>query len=236
MDFFSNSHRRFSAVIAAAGSSERMGGNDKLFIDLEGLPVIVRTLNAVASVESIDKIILAVSAKNIDRTRDLLEERTFRKLIKVIEGGKTRQESVYAGVIEAESDFVLIHDGARPFITAGFIQSLLDETLEYDAVIPAIPVVDTIKRVDDLGMVSETIDRSNLFMVQTPQVIRRDVWLKAYEHISINRQIVTDDASMLESAGFQVKVVLGSGLNIKITSPDDILSGRIIINQLDKDG
>ena len=236
MELNNYSQFSFSAVVAAAGCSTRMDGTDKLFADLEGLPVLVRTLNVLASVEPICEIVLVVSEKNIPRVRDLLEKYSFSKLIKVIEGGETRQASVCAGVIAANGNFVVIHDGARPFVSSDLIKSLLNETQELDAVIPAIPVVDTIKRVDDRGMVRETIDRTGVFQVQTPQVFRKDTWLKAYKYILTNNQIVTDDASMLESAGFPVKVLPGSRLNIKITVPDDIKMGRMIINKSVQDG
>lgn len=236
MDLSNTGHYRFSAIVAAAGSSTRMDGADKLFADLGGLPVIIRTLKILDDIESVDEIILVISEKNIQRARDLMEKTHLRKLIKIIEGGNTRQKSVYAGVIEAKGEFLVIHDGARPFVTTGFIRSLLKETSEFDAVIPAIPVVDTIKRVDHRGMVNGTIDRTNVFQVQTPQIIRRENWIKAYEYISKEKQVVTDDASMLESAGFPVKVAAGSRLNIKITVPDDIILGEMIIKILAQDG
>ncbi len=177
-----------------------------------------------------------VSQKNILRAKKILEKTPFRKLMLIIEGGKTRQESVYAGVSAAKGEFLVIHDGARPFVTARFIKSILAYIPEFDAVIPAIPVIDTIKSVDDQGMVNKTIDRSGIFLVQTPQVIKKDNWLKAYEFIQKKRSIVTDDASMLESAGFPVKVVSGSRLNIKITVRDDLVLGKMIIDILTNDG
>lgn len=236
MELHDNRHYSFSAIVAAAGNSTRMDGTDKLFADLEGFPVLVRTLKVLDSVDSINEIILVISEKNIHRIRDLMEKNPLSKLIKVIEGGRTRQESVYAGVTAAKGDFVAIHDGARPFVTSNLIRSIFKETSEFDAVIPAIPVVDTIKRVDARGMVTGTIDRAGVFQVQTPQVIRRDTWLKAYEYILKTKNFVTDDASMLEYAGIPVKVVPGSRFNIKITVPDDIIIGRIIINKLARNG
>jgi 2-C-methyl-D-erythritol 4-phosphate cytidylyltransferase len=215
------------AIIVAAGGSTRMGPStgsgqavDKLFADLGGQPLLLRALQPFQESPLVDRIVLVLSAANLERGRALAAEGGIGKLAAACEGGPRRQDSVRLG-LEAlgPCDWVLVHDGARPLVNAELIERGLAAARETGAAVPAVPVADTVKLATAAGTVERTLDRSRLWAAQTPQVFRYDLLLRAHREVTAK---VTDDAAMLEALGLPVKLFEGSAANIKVTTPDDL--------------
>jgi len=212
-------NQNVSVVIVAAGESRRMNGVDKVLAPLGGKPVIAHVLKAFDDCKSIDRIILVVNAKSLDACRKLAVG--LSTPIDVCVGGKRRQDSVAAGLQKLKKcNWVVIHDGARPLVTKELIEEGLKAAQETGAAVAAVPVTDTIKVADDNRIVLETPSRQNLWAVQTPQVFRLDIITRAYQEA---KGEVTDDAALVEQAGYKVKLYMGSYDNIKITTPQDLL-------------
>lgn len=208
-----------AAVIVAAGSATRMNGIDKIMSELGGIPMILRTVRAMAASEKIDEIVVVTREDLIEKVTEICRcERKFRK---AIPGGNSRAESVMNGIRSVNTDFVAIHDGARPFVTTRIIDETIKEASEYGAAAPAIPVKDTIKVAREHRIVS-TPDRSTLFAVQTPQVFDRMKIISALEDAMHHQIPLTDDCSAAEAAGIEVFLTEGSNENIKITTPVDL--------------
>lgn len=223
-----NNDKTFTAVIPAAGKSTRMQGIDKLFADLAGKPVIIRTLEAISADRRIGNIILTVSPDVVSIINNILKKYPITKLIKVVEGGRKRQDSVYEGIINATGDYVVIHDGARPLLSKSLLKRILDSVDSTPGVIPAFAVSDTIKKVNDRGFVIKTLDRLKIVRIQTPQVFKKTVLMESYRVLEKRNITITDDSSVLEIAGYPVKTVKGSEFNIKITNPEDLELARAI--------
>ncbi len=216
---------KVSAVIAAGGIGKRMHiQENKLFIELLGRPVLSLTVSVFESTELIDEIVLVVPPDEMDRTLSLVKKAGFKKIKNVVSGGQMRQDSVYNGLqaISHDSDIVLIHDGARPFVTKEMIVRAVNEIKTCSAVIVAMPVKDTIKTVGEDGFVMNTLDRELLWQVQTPQVFKKDLIIEAHERAKKVSLQATDDSRLVERLGEKVKVIRGSYENIKITTPEDI--------------
>jgi 2-C-methyl-D-erythritol 4-phosphate cytidylyltransferase len=211
---------KVSAIIVAAGDSQRMNGVDKLFAPLDGQPVLTRVLDVFQNCKKVDQIVLIMSAKNIDEARRLVALGRWNKLSDVGLGGKRRQDSVAEGLkIVKEADWIIIHDGARPLVTAEIIERGLEAAKETGAAAAAVPVTDTIKLAGEHGIVRQTLPRENLMAVQTPQVFRFDIIKNTYKFVPGD---VTDDATLVEKAGYKVKLFTGAYDNIKITTPTDL--------------
>jgi len=209
------------AVIVAAGSSQRMGGVDKMFAPLGGKPVLARVIDTFQKCKAIDQIVVVVSEQNLKRCQQLVGEQKWPKVIEVCVGGERRQDSVAAGLSRlSQCDWVIIHDGARPLVTVDLIERGLEAARETGAAVVAVPVADTIKIAGDNGFVQQTPSRRNLWAVQTPQVFRFDIISEAY---GVAKDEVTDDASLVEQLGYRVKLYMGSYDNIKVTTPDDLV-------------
>lgn len=211
------------AVIVAAGASTRMGdAGDKTLADVGGEPLIARTVGAFERCDAISAIALVVSERNLDAIAALRDEKGWSKTLHPLIGGARRQDSVRAGLdaLPAECDWVLVHDGARPFVTSRMIEDGLAAAAATGAAIAVVPAFDTVKRVGVGGRVVETLDRSELAMVQTPQVFRRDVLERAHADITDD---VTDDAAMVERIGVEVRTFDGGRSNIKVTTPEDLV-------------
>lgn len=189
---------------------------NKQFMSVAGQPVLTRTLLSLA--EYVGECIVVARSGEEEMCR---QAALGIKDVKVITGGLTRQDSVFNGLEQALGEFVLIHDGNRPLASSALIQRVIEAASGHGAAIPAIPVVDTIKEVSQ-GEVQSTLPRHLLRAVQTPQVFRRDLLLKAYRHASANQLEVTDDSALVEALGHPVAVVEGERTNLKITTPDDI--------------
>ncbi|MCY7763767.1 2-C-methyl-D-erythritol 4-phosphate cytidylyltransferase [Bacillus spizizenii] len=221
----------YDVVIPAAGQGKRMkAGRNKLFIELKGDPVIIHTLRVFDSHRPCEKIILVINEREREHFQQLLTDYPFQTAIELVAGGDERQHSVYKGLKAVKQEkIVLVHDGARPFIKHEQIDELIAEAEQAGAAILAVPVKDTIKRVQDL-QVCETIERSSLWAVQTPQAFRLSLLMKAHAEAEYRGFLGTDDASLVEEMeGGSVRVVEGSYTNIKLTTPDDLTSAEAIM-------
>lgn len=210
---------RVCAVVVAAGSSSRVKAGDKLFLPVEGEPVLLKTLRAFEDCPIVDGIVIVTREEKITAVEGLAVGIT--KCIAVVRGGTTRAESALCGVRTAEDfDLVLVQDGARPFVSTDLITRVAEAAAEYGAAVPVVPVKDTVKTCTEEGFVSQTPDRATLFAAQTPQGALRDLYLKAAEAVG-DLTGLTDDASLMEAAGYPVKTVIGEETNRKITTDAD---------------
>ena len=212
-----------SAVIVAAGSSQRMG-SDKLQMELGGIPVLLRTLKAFENSPLIDEIVVVTRMDKLEGTADLCKNGGITKVTKVIAGGKTRAESALAGVSATRKDakLIAIHDGARPFVSGDLILRTVYAAREYMAAVPVINSPDTLKLLDDKGNITATVDREYTLRVQTPQVFKADL-IKGALTAAVDRSLpVTDDSAAVEMLGVKTRAVQGDEDNIKITSPLDM--------------
>lgn len=209
-------------IIVAAGNSTRMGANKQL-MEISGIPVIARTLMAFENSPHISRIILVTKADDIFILSSLAEKYAVSKLTDVVCGGNCRQESVLNGFkrLSVNEEKVLIHDGARPLVSGDIISAVAKALKEYPAAACGVSVKDTLKRVDEKGNIVQTVDRSDIFAVQTPQGVWKEDYLSAVDGID-NIEAVTDDMSIMELAGKPCLMVEGSYKNIKITTPEDI--------------
>ena len=212
------------AVIAAAGSSSRMGGRDKLAEPLDGIPVILRTLAAVEAVPEIREVVVVTREDRVEEYRRLLGQ--CSRLRAVVPGGSTRQESVRNGVRALSPDCTLaaIHDGARPLVTPEVFARCIEAAQSCGAATAAVPVKDTIKLADEAGRVLDTPDRSRLWAVQTPQIFDRERYLRAAEEAERRGLSCTDDCQLFEAMGWEVQLVMGDYRNLKLTTPEDFLA------------
>lgn len=221
-----------TAIIAAAGSGTRYSNNkNKLFEDLGGIPVIVHTLKKISAVKKINSIIICTPAGLVGEIEQLVNEYNILKVKKIIPGGKTRQESVFLGLLNLEKsnpDFVLIHDGARPLISEEIIKNSIEIAVEKGASVVAVPVKDTIKKVNTKTQeIIGTLKRDELWSIQTPQVFKFKEILEAHE--VFKGQDFTDDSALLEELKIPVNIVMGSYKNIKITTEEDLkIAGSLI--------
>ncbi len=218
------------AIIVAAGSSTRMKGINKQFMPILGLPVIVRTLMAFERSADISKIIVVTSADCVIDVQLLCKKYMISKVTDIVEGGVDRHESVMKGIARLQSgdEKVLIHDGARPFVSQSTINEVAVALSSFDAALCVCKINDTVKLLNDDGLVQETIDRSKLYAAQTPQGVDVKKYKDACAKIS-DVNSFTDDASVMEVAGYSVKAVIGSSKNIKITTPDDISIAEALV-------
>lgn len=204
-------------IITAAGQGKRMGG-PKQFLEIAGQPMLGRTIAAFEACPLIEGIILVVNEDYIEQAKQF----KFSKILKVIAGGKERQDSVYNGIkaLPAETEIVAIHDGARPFVTVDIIERSINEAKKSRAVVVGVPVKDTIKQVAN-SQVAQTLDRKTLWAAQTPQVFKKELLVQAYES-GYNKGVATDDAMLVEQLSVPVTMVVGSYQNIKVTTPEDL--------------
>jgi len=221
-----------SVIIPAAGNSTRMGDAiNKQFLKLFDREVIAYTIDIFYKHPLIDEIVLVINEHDQDDFEALLRKYHYKD-IKIVTGGNSRSASVYNGLLEVskETEKVLIHDGARPFLKHEYIGKLIDKLKEYSSVIIGVKSKDTIKRVGG-EYIKETLNRSELINVQTPQAFTYDVILKAYEWGILNKIQATDDSALVEKMGYQTAVVLGDYDNIKITTVEDIKFGEAILKE-----
>jgi 2-C-methyl-D-erythritol 4-phosphate cytidylyltransferase len=218
-----------AAIVLAAGWSSRMGGEDKLSADLGGEPVIGRALRVIADLEDLAVLVVVGPEERHEALHALVPGHLVDRGLEVrcVAGGDRRQDSVAAGIAAAPAaDWYLVHDGARPLVTLELTARVLAATREYGAAVPGVPVVDTLKRVDDGGQIIETVERTSMRAVQTPQGFAGDLLREA--HASVGGD-VTDDASMVEALGRPVVVIEGDAANVKVTRPADLLIARVLL-------
>lgn len=209
-----------TAIITAAGSSQRMGGLDKMMAYLQGVPVLAHTIKAFEEHSDIKAIIIVASEKNMQAVQSLCD--SFSKVTDIVSGGNSRAESVAAGFAQVRTKQVLIHDGARPLVSKEIIDRVIQGLKTNKACAAAMPVKDTIKAVDQSCMVIETLNRDSLMAMQTPQGFDCEVYQNALNgNTDISK--FTDDCALVESSGVKVKCVAGDYKNIKITTAEDLL-------------
>ncbi|MGQ0811806.1 MAG: 2-C-methyl-D-erythritol 4-phosphate cytidylyltransferase [Nitrospiraceae bacterium] len=221
------------ALVPAAGRGLRMGGKvPKQFLSLGGLPLLVHSLRVLNASSAIHGIIVAVPASECDYClSQIVAAHGFTKVTKVMAGGEQRQDSVRLALTEVapETELVLVHDAVRPFLTERMVQEVLDSAAKQGAAIVAIPIRDTVKRIGADAAIEETVDRALLWLAQTPQAFRRE-WLEAaHRKAELEGIHATDDAHLVELLGRRVAVVEGSGENIKVTRPEDMIIGEAIL-------
>lgn len=220
-----------AAVIAAAGSSQRYGGENKLLQMLDDMPVLAHTLRAVDAAAHVDEIVIAAREEDLLPYAELCRTYGIRKPVKVIVGGATRTESVLRAALEAngEARLIAVQDGARPLVRPEMIDALIEKAAACDAIAPAVAVRDTIKISDDGRTVRETPERSTLFAVQTPQVFDAAVLKAALQSALTEDAGVTDDCSAVEHIGKVVYLTEGDEENIKITTPVDLILAEALL-------
>lgn len=213
------------ALIASAGKGLRMqSGTEKPYLTIGSKPILAHTLSALDLCEEIDEYVIIVDPGRQTDCRHLVVDRYgFTRVRKIVQGGETRQESVYRGLrsLDADTSTVVVHDAARPCVTPGLVSSSLQACASSGAALAAVPVKDTIKSVVD-GIVTGTPDRRTLWLAQTPQTFSYDVLLRAHEQAYKEGFVATDDAALVERMGHQVHIVAGDYENIKITTPEDL--------------
>lgn len=219
-----------SVVVVAAGSSERMG-SDKMLMTLGAKPVIIRTLMAFQQNPMVDDIVVVTRQEKIMGLADMIKLYDISKVTQVISGGATRMESALAGVsaVKEGAKLIAIHDGARPLVTQGVIRRVVEAANEHMAAVPAVPCVDTLKQVNQEGVVIGSVDRSSVVRVQTPQVFDADLIKGALSRAVEKNLPLTDDCSAMEMMGVKTYVVEGDAGNIKLTEPDDMILAEAIL-------
>ena len=227
------------AIVPAAGAGKRLGlGINKAFAVLRGAPLIVHCLAMLARTQLVSQAIVVLAPAEVEEGSELLgryQEDYFSSLpIKVVAGGKERQDSVANALaaVPADADYIAVHDGARPFAGRAVFERTLAAAKEQGAAIAAVPVKNTIKVVDAKGVVVDTPVRSTLVAVQTPQVFRAALLKDAYAHLAAHPAAVTDDASVVELLGHRVVVAEGRYENIKITTPEDLVLAEHFLEEL----
>jgi 2-C-methyl-D-erythritol 4-phosphate cytidylyltransferase/2-C-methyl-D-erythritol 2,4-cyclodiphosphate synthase len=215
------------AIIPSAGEGRRMGGVPKLFLPLAGQPLILHTLRPFLRNPHIKEIVLAVREEDLEKAQCLLKEYP----VKIIVGGKVRQETVRLALeaIDQSLELVAIHDGARPLLSPQLLQACLEAGEKFGAVVPALPIYETIKRGED--WVEETIPREGLFTIQTPQVFRWELIREAHKKAYEENYVGTDDASLVERMGIKVRMIRGEKTNIKITDPEDLEVAEMLMRK-----
>ena len=216
---------RIAVILLAAGSSTRMLGVDKVWATLGGEPVIAHSLRAARDLDGVTDVIVVTSAARHAAVEACAAE--IGVAVRCVEGGARRQDSVAAGLAAApDADWYLVHDAARPLAGTALFAAVLDAARANGAAIPVVPVVDTVKRVDADGRVLDTLDRSALRAVQTPQGFAGALLRRAHAEV---RTDATDDASMVEAIGVPVMTVPGSPANLKVTTPADLVLARALL-------
>ena len=212
-----------SAVIVAAGESRRMQGVDKLFINVCGVPVLAHTLKPFQASQLISEIIIVTQEAFFEQVEDICTRFGILKVSETVKGGASRLESVINGVYSTakSSSLIAIHDGARPCISIEIIEKTIMTASKYNAAAPGIPITSTVKRAYN-KIITETIDRENLFEIQTPQIFASELIKAALTNVYRKSINVTDDCSAVELLGASVYITDGSPNNVKLTSPDDI--------------
>lgn len=222
-------------VIVSAGTGSRMKKDiNKQFIKLNNKEIVAHTIDRFYNNENIDDIVVVIREDEEEYFNKNIKEKYGFTNIKVAHGGNERQDSVFNGIkmLKKECDVVLIHDGARPFVTEDIIKRSINKANEHNAIVVGVKVKDTIKVVSDNGNIVDTPNRSYLWSVQTPQVFKYDIITKAYEDAYNNNYYGTDDAMLVERIGYNVKMIEGSYNNIKITTQEDLEFGEQILKNI----
>jgi 2-C-methyl-D-erythritol 4-phosphate cytidylyltransferase len=220
-----------AAIVVAAGNSQRMGF-DKLTADLGGRPLFIRTLERFENCPEVDEIVLVANEERIKNFGGLVAECGLKKVAAVVTGGAERHLSVWQGLgaLSESIELVAVHDGARPLISSSTISKAMHLATKCGAVALAAPVVETLKKADNDGLLVGSIDRSGLWTMQTPQIFRRDWLVTAYELVLARGARVTDETSAVEMAGFPVRLLQSGDWNVKVTYPTDLELARSLFS------
>lgn len=224
-------------IIPAGGIGTRIGHHQpKQFLPLAGVPILVRTCRVFLDLEAIRWVVVVAPRDYYQATVDLLHQHLTEReaeRLRFTMGGATRQDSVFAGLdaLPADISLVLVHDAARPLIDRATIHRCLEGAVRFGAVIAAVPVKDTLKRVHESGMIAKTVDRTGLWQAQTPQAAQRELLDRAFALAAQRQFIGTDEASLLEAAGIPVRIVEGSERNLKITRPEDLQLATALLRE-----
>lgn len=225
-------------IIVAAGSGKRMrSAIAKQYIELKGRTILSYTIETFNNSENINDIVLVTSSDAVDYVRrEIIEKYGFDKVRTIVEGGAERQDSVYKGLkaVDSDTDVVLIHDGVRPFVADKYIAELESIAMEFGGCVLGAPVKDTIKVCDSEGYITDTPKRETLWLAQTPQCFKYDIIMKAYEKAEKEGYRGTDDSMLAERLGIRIKMVKGDYDNIKITTPEDLYMGEVILENIIK--
>lgn len=228
-----------SVIIVAAGSGKRMkSAVAKQYIELKGRTILSYTVETFNKSEFIDEIILVTNSEAIEFVKkEIVDKYAFDKVKAVVEGGSERQYSVYNGLhnVSKDTDVVLIHDGVRPFVGDKYIAELENTAMEFGACVLGAPVKDTIKICNDEGYITDTPKRSTLWLAQTPQCFKYAVIMDAYKSADEDGFLGTDDSMLVERRGTKIKMVQGDYNNIKITTPEDLYMGEVILENILKE-
>ena len=222
-----------TAIVLAAGQGKRMGaGKNKQFLLLGGMTILERTLRVFEAYAGVTDVILVVHKEEAAYVRKQYGAE-FAKVKRIVVGGKERQDSVYAGLqaLDAECGYVMIHDGARPLVDAAVLERVERQMREYGSAVAAVRVKDTIKEADADGVVVRTIPRERLWSMQTPQAFEKERIVRAYELAMRDGYYGTDDASLMEYAGQEVRLAEGSYENVKMTTAEDLAVGEMILKR-----
>lgn len=217
------SKNQTTAIIAAGGKGTRMGLDfNKIFLNVDEKPILAYTLDVFEFATCIDNVILVCSDNDKPLCEEIIKEFAYTKVIQIVIGGATRQESVRNGLsaVPDSTDIVLVHDAARPLVTEKMLKDSIEAARNSGAAAVGIKPVDTVKRIDG-NEIAETVDRTSLVQIQTPQTFNKNLLTEAHDLAKRNHQLVTDDCALLELAGQKVTVVPGACYNIKLTTPED---------------
>jgi 2-C-methyl-D-erythritol 4-phosphate cytidylyltransferase len=218
------------AVIVGAGRGERMGGVDKVFAPLGDRPLLAYSLAAFQASRLVHYIVVVLGEHNLAQGEALIRAGRWRKVVAVVTGGDRRQDSTRRGIAALPPcDLVAVHDAARPFITTDLIRRGVETAQATGAAVAAMPVKETIKQVDDRGLVVATPPRETLWAAQTPQIARREALEAALASASERGRTFTDEAAALEAIGQPVAVFAGSYANIKVTTPEDLILATALL-------
>ena len=226
---------KIAALIAAAGKGKRMNSRiSKPFIPVSGKPILAYTIDKFEKCKSIDKIYLIVNPEEKEIChKNIILKYNFSKVQELVDGGDTRQDSIYNGLeaLDRDTDIVVIHDGARPLVEENIIQNSIEKAQKYGAAIAAIPIKDTVKKSDNNFYISKTLNREEIWRAQTPQTFKYDIILPAYHQAYKDKYLATDDAAIVEKYGHKVKLIIGPEENIKITTPFDLIVAEVFLKK-----
>ncbi|RMF92301.1 MAG: 2-C-methyl-D-erythritol 4-phosphate cytidylyltransferase [Candidatus Schekmanbacteria bacterium] len=228
-----------SAIVVAGGLGLRMKTDrPKQFLKIGSKYLIQHTLEKINEINIIDEVVLTLPLQNYDKWNSMVEELIEKmnlKVDKIVKGGEKRQNSVYNGFKNCNpcADIILIHDAVRPFFETDLVKDAIAHLKNYDGVIFAVPISDTVKKIDSNKVITETLDRKELFRAQTPQIFKRDVLEKSFDYAFESNREYTDESSMAEEIGARIRIIESSEKNIKITKPDDIKLAEFLLGNFD---
>jgi len=228
---------KFGVVIAAGGTGSRFGSDiPKQFVEANGIPVIAHTLGKFQNNTNISEIVVVAHKDFIVYCNDVIKSFKFTKVSGIIEGGNTRQQSVYKGLKILNTDYVLIHDAARPLVSDADITNCCNSLLSCDACALGAKVADTLKFSEDGVFITSTVDRSNMWAIQTPQCFKKDVIIKCHKNAIFDDFTVTDDCMLAEKYGIKIKLIEALSNNLKITTHKDLAVTEVLLDGQGRNG